>query len=101
MHTRPTSPVLCIAVCFRCVVCMCSYETKDLVRSLPCTHDFHRDCIDQWFAVRQNTCVFSMCACILYTVHVYNVHLRKNIAAARVLTLWLSFTRLLFDPHYS
>ncbi|XP_064399565.1 uncharacterized protein LOC135346024 isoform X2 [Halichondria panicea] len=33
----------------KCVVCMCSYEAKERVRFLPCTHNYHQDCIDQWF----------------------------------------------------
>ena len=31
---------------------MSSYEEKEKVRSLPCTHEFHQECIDQWFKVR-------------------------------------------------
>jgi len=31
-----------------CAICMCDYEQQDEYRVLPCGHDFHKGCIDQW-----------------------------------------------------
>ena len=31
-----------------CVICMVDFETGVTVRYLPCTHSFHKECIDTW-----------------------------------------------------
>jgi hypothetical protein len=31
-----------------CIVCFLDYEDRDVLRQLPCRHDFHKDCIDSW-----------------------------------------------------
>ncbi|XP_017769045.1 PREDICTED: RING finger protein 44 isoform X2 [Nicrophorus vespilloides] len=31
-----------------CVVCMCDFEAKQLLRVLPCSHEFHAKCVDKW-----------------------------------------------------
>lgn len=31
-----------------CVVCISEISTGEAVRTLPCMHFFHKDCIDQW-----------------------------------------------------
>jgi len=31
-----------------CAICMTDYETAEEYRVLPCGHDFHKACIDQW-----------------------------------------------------
>ncbi|XP_033109854.1 uncharacterized protein LOC117111082 [Anneissia japonica] len=31
-----------------CSICMADYETGDNLRKLPCFHDYHDTCIDQW-----------------------------------------------------
>ena len=35
-----------------CVVCMSEYSTREKLRKLPCSHDFHSKCIDKWLKVR-------------------------------------------------
>ncbi|ESO98327.1 hypothetical protein LOTGIDRAFT_159128 [Lottia gigantea] len=31
-----------------CVVCMCDFENRQLLRVLPCSHEFHGKCVDKW-----------------------------------------------------
>ncbi|XP_065186489.1 E3 ubiquitin-protein ligase RNF149-like [Sycon ciliatum] len=38
-----------------CVVCIDNLESGDTIRTLPCNHVFHKDCIDRWLIARQ-TC---------------------------------------------
>ncbi|TNV80556.1 hypothetical protein FGO68_gene12442 [Halteria grandinella] len=41
----------------KCLVCMCEYEEGDMVKTLPCFHKYHKECIAEWFK-RQNFCPF-------------------------------------------
>ena len=34
-----------------CVVCMSDFEQRQLVRVLPCSHEFHAKCVDKWLKV--------------------------------------------------
>ena len=34
-----------------CVVCMCDFENRQLLRVLQCSHEFHAKCIDKWLKV--------------------------------------------------
>ncbi|XP_064465876.1 RING finger protein 44-like isoform X2 [Ornithodoros turicata] len=31
-----------------CVVCMCDFEARQVLRVLPCAHEFHARCVDKW-----------------------------------------------------
>jgi len=31
-----------------CLICLVDYENGDEVRTLPCGHDFHKECVDSW-----------------------------------------------------
>ncbi|NWJ03876.1 RNF38 ligase, partial [Crypturellus undulatus] len=31
-----------------CVVCMCDFQSRQLLRVLPCNHEFHAKCVDKW-----------------------------------------------------
>jgi E3 ubiquitin-protein ligase RNF38/44 len=35
------------------VVCMSDFEQDDLLRVLPCSHEFHSDCVDRWLKVKR------------------------------------------------
>ncbi|XP_026685397.1 E3 ubiquitin-protein ligase RNF38 [Diaphorina citri] len=46
-----------------CVVCMCDFETSQVLRGLPCSHEFHAKCVDKWLkvsttSVRVVACLF-------------------------------------------
>lgn len=34
-----------------CVVCMCDFEVRQVLRVLPCSHEFHSRCVDKWLRV--------------------------------------------------
>lgn len=36
----------------RCVVCFSDFEARQLLRVLPCNHEFHTKCVDKWLKVR-------------------------------------------------
>lgn len=38
-----------------CVVCMCDFESRQLLRVLPCNHEFHAKCVDKWLKANR-TC---------------------------------------------
>eukprot|EP00656_Telonema_subtile_P030067 TRINITY_DN3309_c0_g1_i6.p2 TRINITY_DN3309_c0_g1~~TRINITY_DN3309_c0_g1_i6.p2 ORF type:complete len:142 (-),score=21.55 TRINITY_DN3309_c0_g1_i6:49-474(-) len=31
-----------------CMVCLCEKDKGETLRTLPCMHDFHKDCVDEW-----------------------------------------------------
>lgn len=37
----------------RCVVCFSDFEARQLLRVLPCNHEFHTKCVDKWLKVIQ------------------------------------------------
>lgn len=39
-----------------CAVCLCKFEEGDQIRELPCSHFFHRICLDKWLDHQQTTC---------------------------------------------
>lgn len=34
-----------------CVICMCDFELRQMLRVLPCLHEFHTKCVDKWLKV--------------------------------------------------
>ncbi|OEL17703.1 hypothetical protein BAE44_0021278 [Dichanthelium oligosanthes] len=39
-----------------CCVCISACGDGEEIRTLPCGHAFHRDCVDRWLARRRRTC---------------------------------------------
>ena len=39
----------------KCLVCMTEYEEGESIKTLPCFHKYHTECIQDWFK-RQNFC---------------------------------------------
>jgi hypothetical protein len=39
-----------------CSICYADYSSGDSLRILPCCHDFHQSCIDQWLTRHRNRC---------------------------------------------
>ncbi|KAI6657702.1 E3 ubiquitin-protein ligase [Oopsacas minuta] len=38
-----------------CSVCLDEFMSGDVIRTLPCTHPFHKDCVDKWL-YKKHTC---------------------------------------------
>ncbi|RLN15527.1 hypothetical protein C2845_PM02G13760 [Panicum miliaceum] len=41
---------------YYCCVCISACRDGEEIRSLPCGHAFHRDCVDRWLARCRRTC---------------------------------------------
>jgi len=39
-----------------CPICLDDYQDDDLLRILPCKHEFHAACVDQWLIHRKRYC---------------------------------------------
>ncbi|KAF6994415.1 hypothetical protein CFC21_011121 [Triticum aestivum] len=39
-----------------CCVCISRFRDGEDIRSLPCGHAFHRQCVDRWLALCRRTC---------------------------------------------
>eukprot|EP00126_Sphaerothecum_destruens_P013194 Sdes_comp22585_c0_seq1m21009 len=40
----------CILDAHECVICMEPFLQTDMIRLLPCTHYYHKECVDVWFS---------------------------------------------------
>lgn len=45
--------IVVVTLCLppRCVVCFSDFEARQLLRVLPCNHEFHTKCVDKWLKV--------------------------------------------------
>lgn len=34
-----------------CCICLAKYANNDELRELPCSHFFHKDCVDKWLKI--------------------------------------------------
>ncbi|KAI9318722.1 hypothetical protein BX666DRAFT_1535702 [Dichotomocladium elegans] len=39
-----------------CVICLESYTKGDNIKTLPCRHEYHKDCIDPWLLKKSESC---------------------------------------------
>ncbi|KAI8077524.1 hypothetical protein BDF21DRAFT_421223 [Thamnidium elegans] len=39
-----------------CVICLDNFESGNILRRLPCNHEYHRDCIDVWLTKKCASC---------------------------------------------
>lgn len=39
-----------------CVICLEPFEDGDIMRRLPCNHEYHRDCVDVWLTKKCSSC---------------------------------------------
>jgi len=52
---RPQLPTRIYFEQDECVICKCEWAPKEVIKTLPCSHDFHATCIDQWLSI-SNSC---------------------------------------------
>jgi hypothetical protein len=37
-----------------CQICQCNYEEEEMLKVLPCKHEFHVGCVDRWLAQKDS-----------------------------------------------
>ncbi|CAK9212801.1 unnamed protein product [Sphagnum troendelagicum] len=40
----------------QCYICLVEYEEGDAIRTLPCKHEYHKDCVDKWLTEVHGVC---------------------------------------------
>ncbi|CEG75907.1 Putative Ring finger domain protein [Rhizopus microsporus] len=50
-----------------CVICLDEFSTGEQVRKLPCSHEFHTECIDPWLTIKSASCPLCKHDCYVKT----------------------------------
>lgn len=53
-----------------CVVCMCDFEARQLLRVLPCSHEFHAKCVDKWLRVSVKALIIYLLVCVYMPIFI-------------------------------
>ena len=51
MHQNIYNKIIIIGDQTSCVICICDFEPRQMLRVLPCSHEFHAKCVDKWLRV--------------------------------------------------
>uniref|UniRef100_A0A7S2UIF9 RING-type domain-containing protein n=1 Tax=Attheya septentrionalis TaxID=420275 RepID=A0A7S2UIF9_9STRA len=75
-----------------CPICLVEYEKGDELRALPCKHEMHKECLDQWLSSNAScpACRHSLCTTVATPI--------ANPLATPVLTPRMRFSALMFSP---
>lgn len=80
-------------------MCFSDFECRQLLRVLPCNHEFHAKCVDKWLKVRGFQCVIqlnfidTLCnAEFPFTVCIFITH------AEQLHFVWLTFRPIALVP---
>ena len=55
-----------ISIACSCLICRASFCVGEEIKSLPCFHTYHSDCIDAWLRVNK---VCPVCQCAIDCMH--------------------------------
>ena len=61
----------------QCKICISEYKVGDQIRTLPCFHGFHVDCIDSWFDIKIKCPLCQRLGIPIYTVYILFAVYRK------------------------
>uniref|UniRef100_A0A0D6QR27 RING-type domain-containing protein n=1 Tax=Araucaria cunninghamii TaxID=56994 RepID=A0A0D6QR27_ARACU len=71
-----------------CAICLCKFEEGDQIRELPCSHFFHRICLDKWLDHQQTTC--PLCRSSVIPEETVNRLRRREQELTEELMFWFS-----------
>ena len=68
-----------------CAVCIGEFEDADIVRVLPCAHEFHKTCVDPWLSSHHTYCI----VCLLSVTRADDFVLFCLVVHSANLTFWV------------
>lgn len=59
---NPVTSLVCVCVVTSCLVCRGGFSAGEEIKSLPCFHSYHSECIDAWLCLNKvcPVCQFSI-----------------------------------------